>query len=594
MTPSAPPLLRLLGIVPFAVLALATPGPASAVAAPRAADTRDERSDILLTVANEPSGPPAGAHGDPAPPATTLAGHDVVLDASEKLLSWVQPQDQAYATVVRLAFEQLLDGFPVETNGLPTWLAYCCFDGQTRHGTAWPHNPACVYAGLVQGAAAWHAFSGDRRVIDLVRRLLDYQLANGTTPADAAWEWPSVPYASSDPGAVRYRGAHDFLYAEKDDLRPRLGRGDGYGVIEPDKVGELGLAYLTAWKLTEDLRYRDAALACARALARHVRSGDAERSPWPFRVVAETGVAREEYCASLGSTLRLFDELERLGIGEVGDWRRARGMAWAWLEAYPFRNDVWANYFEDLFWIPKPTNLNQYDAAEMARYLVENEDRDPEWRDRAGHLLEWVERTFGQDTAKEKGVQWGAVTVSEQVEYTYKMGSHTSRFASVLAEWSERTGDPAAREKAFRSFNWASYMCDRRGVVRVGPVEASHWFSDGYGDYVRHFMAGMGAVPEWAPRGEDHLLRSSSVVPEVAYEPRTVRYRTFDAAGEEVLRLSFEPSGVTVDGRPLSRVERGSEGGWGFDPATGVLRVRRSDGRRVTIEGAASPRKRVR
>ena len=96
----------------------------------------------------------------------------------------------------------------------------------------------------------------------------------------------------------------------------------------------------------------------------------------------------------------------------------------------------------------------------------------------------------------------------------YKMGSHTARFASVLALWHERTGDPVAREKAFRSFNWASYMCDRRGVVRVGPLEASHWFSDGYGDYIRHFMVGMGAVPDWAP-GEDHLLRSSSVVTDV-------------------------------------------------------------------------------
>jgi hypothetical protein len=529
-----------------------------------------------------------------ASPASTLAGHDLVLDADGKLLSWVQPQDRAYATVVRLAFEQLLEGFPVEENGLPTWLGYCCFDGATLHGGDWPHNPACVYAGLVQGAAAWYAFSGDRRVIDLVRRVLDYQLANGTTPEGGAWEWPAVPYASSDPGAVRYRGAHDFLYANKDDPRPRLGRGDGYGVIEPDKVGELGFAYLTAWKLTEDLRYRDAALACARALARHVRAGDGERSPWPFRVVAETGIVREEYCANLAPTLRLLDELSRLGIGEVAEWSRVRQVAWAWLERFPFQNDIWANYFEDLFWIPKPTNLDQYDAAEMARYLVENPGRDPRWRDRASHLLAWVERTFGGDTDEEKGVQWGAVTISEQVEYTYKMGSHTSRFASALAEWSERTGDPAAREKGFRSFNWASYMCDERGVVRVGPVEPSHWFSDGYGDYIRHFMAGMGAVPEWAPRGEDHLVRSSSVVPEVAYERERVRYRTFDPSGEEVLRLSFEPARVTVDARPLGRLETAGDSGWSFDPKTAVLRVRRPDGRQVAIEGAPSPRRRRR
>jgi hypothetical protein len=527
-----------------------------------------------------------GAARAVSPPATsgaTLAGHPVVLDGSGKLLSWVDPQDRAYATVVRLAWEQLLTGFPVEENGLPTWLAYCCFDEKTLRGTAWPHNPACVYAGLVQGAAAYHAFSGDRRVLDLVRRALDHQLANGTTPADPAWAWPSVPYASSDHGAVRYRGAHDFLYAEKDDPRPRLGRGDGYGVIEPDKVGELGLAYLTAWKLTGDGRYREAALAGAAALARHVRAGDAERSPWPFRVVAETGVAREEYCANLAPSLRLLDELARLGLGDVAAWRRARALAGDWLLAHPFRDDTWANYFEDLFWLSRPTNLNQYDAGEMARYLLESPERDPAWEPRARHLLDWIERTFAVSTEKEEGVQWGALTVSEQVEYMYKMGSHTSRFASVEALLHERTGDPAAREKAFRSFNWASYMCDPRGVVRVGPVESSRWFSDGYGDYIRHFMAGMGAVPEWAPAGEDHLLRSSSVVTDVSYVPRAIRYATFDTAGEEVLRLAFEPKAVTGDGRPIARTS--GTPGWSFDPRTGVLRVRRSDARQVRVEG---------
>ena len=234
-----------------------------------------------------------------------------------------------------------------------------------------------------------------------------------------------------------------------------------------------------------------------------------------------------------------------------------------------------------IFWLPKPTNLNQYASGELARYVLEHPDRDPDWREHAGHLIAWMERTFGGDTVKEKGLQWGAITISEQVEYTYKMGSHTARFASVLALWHERTGDPVAREKAFRSFNWASYMCDRRGVVRVGPTETSYWFSDGYGDYIRHFMAGLGAIPEWAPSKEDHLLRSSSVVTEVAYGPGTVRYRAFDDAGEEVLRLSFVPKTVTADATPLGPAAAGP--GFTFDPRTGVLRVRRTGARTVAI-----------
>jgi hypothetical protein len=527
----------------------------------------------------------ADAHDDAREDAT-LAGHTVVLDKSGSLLSWIEPQATAYDQVLRLAWERLLTGFPVEENGLPTWLAYCCFDGQTLRGGSWPHNPACVYAGLARGAASYYAYSGDRRVVDLVRRVLDYQLENGTTPADPSWAWPSVPYASSDHGATRYRGAHDFRYATEKEGTPHLGRGDGYGVIEPDKVGELGLGYLVAWKLTGDARYRDAALRSGRALARRVRAGDADHSPSPFRVVAETGVVREEYGSSLGPTLELLDELARLGLGEASeaeDFRRARRTAWDWLLAYPLRTNVWANYFEDLFWLPKPTNLNQYAPGELARYVLEDPRRDPAWREHAAHLIGWIEDTFGGDTPKEKGRQWGAITISEQTEYTYKMASHTARFASLQALWHERTGDASARDKAFRGFNWASYMCDRRGVVRVGPVESSYWFSDGYGDYLRHFMAALGAVPEWAPAGMDHLLRSSSVVTRVEYAPGRVDYETFEDSGDEVLRLSFTPRSVTAEGKALARTAEGA--GWTFDTASDVLRIRRKDARVVAVSG---------
>jgi hypothetical protein len=536
---------------------------------------------VLLLVLPLGMGTVRSQSSGPATPER-LAGHDVVLDANGRLLSWVQPQNAAYATVARLAWDRLLTGFPIEANGLPTWLSYCCFDRDTLHGTEWPHNPACVWAGLADGAAAYYAYSGDRRVIDFMRRVLDYHLANGTTPADRSWAWPSVPYASADHGDIRYRGAHDFRYAGPDDP-PRLGRGDGYGVIEPDKVAELGNAYLTVWQLTEDLRYRDAALACAKALARHVRPGDAAHSPWPFRVVAETGFVREEYTANVAPALRLFDRLTRLRLGDSAAWQRARQTAWAWLLAHPFQNDVWSNYFEDVPWQPDTKNVNQYVAGELARYLLEHPEQDPQWRVHAGHLIQWIERTFGGDTPKETGVQWGAVTISEQAEYMYKMGSHTARFASILALWHEKTGDAAAKDKALRSFNWASYMCDRRGVVRVGPTEQSLWFSDGYGDYIRHFMAGMGAVAEWAPAGENHLLRSTSVVPAVDYAPGRIRYRVFEGRGEDVLRVTFAPVAVQLDGKSVKETPTGP--GWRYDAAAGVLKIRREGATTVSVSG---------
>jgi len=190
------------------------------------------------------------------------------------------------------------------------------------------------------------------------------------------------------------------------------------------------------------------------------------------------------------------------------------------------------------------------------------------------------------DTGTEAAKQWGADTVSEQFHYMYKMASHTARYASVLALWHEKTGDPRALEKALRSFAWATYMCRDSGVVNLGPVEQSVWFTDGYGDYVRHFLAGMGSVPAWAPAGEDHLLRSSSVIRDVSYRPGEVAFAACDPDGKEVLRLSFRPARVTADGRTLVRRRDLRKPGWTFDQASGVLRLRRENARLVRIAAA--------
>ena len=153
----------------------------------------------------------------PFPPASwaaeTFNGHQVILDSSGKLLPWVNPQDQAYDRVMRLAWDYLLNVVPVESNGLKTYYSYCCIDTATLKGTAWPHNSAGLYAMLADSAAAYYAYSGDRRVVDLVQGLLDYEIVHGTTPA--AWIWGGVPYASADHGATEYRGAFEFQYDKR-------------------------------------------------------------------------------------------------------------------------------------------------------------------------------------------------------------------------------------------------------------------------------------------------------------------------------------------------------------------------------------------
>jgi hypothetical protein len=490
-----------------------------------------------------------------------LFWHDVRLDNDGKLLSW-SDSNSPYNEVVTRAWG-MFKKIPVQPNGLKTYIAYPVFTGPMDKDSAlftgrdWTHNPGGLFAMLTDSGMLYYAYSGDEEIPPLIREILDYIIANGSTePND---NWSSVPYASSDGGALKYRGADDKRY----DNNPRYqGRGDGIGFIEPDKIGELGLAYLRFYEYSGEKKYLDAAKLCADALAKHVQAGDDGNSPWPFRVDAKTGkIFRERYTSNTIGPIKLLDEMIRLRLGDTGAYRKARKIAWDWLMKYPMQNNVWTQYFEDIYiYSSYKTNINQYCPLETARYLLEHPECDNQWREHAEKLIQWVRVRFARDTRTmrglpEKGNQWGAEVVSEQVNDLDKMTSHTSRYASVLALFYEKTGDVNAMERAFRSFNWASYGCREDGLVKTSIEEGTgYWFSDGYGDYMRHFLRGMASVPQWALPNENHLLKSSSIVRSIKYGEDKIVYRTFDAESEELFKLGYQPLKIVVGDKELKTV----------------------------------------
>jgi len=111
------------------------------------------------------------------------------------------------------------------------------------------------------------------------------------------------------------------------------------------------------------------------------------------------------------------------------------------------------------------------------------------------------------------------------------------------------------------------------------------WFTDGYFDYVPHLIDGMASLPGLAPADTDHMLRSTSAVQNISYQPYQISYRTFDADGTQKLRLTFQPSQIIADGELLSRFETlGIEPGWLFDPSLNVLTIKPGS-REVLIGG---------
>lgn len=509
----------------------------------------------------------------------SLCSYKKTLTPDGKLLSWYKPEvpGAAYSQVMKLASEYIKKSTPIDpSTGLKLYYISCCFHGPHMRSEAdykagktwedWMNNPACVFAGLVQSLVLdYRVYSGDSSYVSIVKEMLDYQLENGTTPAN--FVWGNVPYASADPGSKKYFGATKW---EKEAMR-----GDGKNGVEPDKIGELGYAYLKFYEVTEQKKYLTAAINCADALAKNAKKVTSEtsnfstfkiESPWPFRVNAETGVVIDKYTSHIIDIIRLFDELLRvkdvikLDPTKAEAYKKTRDMAWSWLydKNGPMKTFVWNGYFEDIPNDTFLTNRNQVSPMETARYLIKNPSLDKNIDVSVPSLMYFVKNVFGLE---------GEPAIKEQTWCFEPMGSHTARYASICALWYERTGDSKYKDEAFYHFNFATYATDQNGIVRVGPTWPGTWFSDGYSDYIKHFMDGLAAIPEWAPENENHLLRSTSAVQKIKYADKKIYIKTFDNSGKMVFRLKEKPKSILNNGKPSTEMD------WKALNTGGVLKI---------------------
>jgi hypothetical protein len=508
-----------------------------------------------------------------------LPWHRAVLDDQGKLLAWYRPRDGlGYDHVLRLGWRFIERRVPPAV-----YLHYPVFDERTLKGIYWQHNPAFLYASFVDSLVSWYPYSADRRAVTTVKAMLDYHLAHGTTPK--GWAWSRVPFATSCGG--------DRTYGRCLAGMPR----GFYGGGEPDKIGLLGLGYLRFYELTGGRRYLRAAVEGGNALARHVRAGDAKHTPWPFRVDLRTGAVLEgaQFGGLVVGPVSLLDELIRIGAGNTPAYRRARDLAWSWMLDNQLNPDSaawnrWSGFYEDV--ALNPLSRNQAVPTITAMYLVRRgADVDPSWVDHAASLVEWVRTSFG------RGPFFGAWAIDEQLVpgrggccSPAGLGSTTSRWAVVNAMLYASTGDPGARERAVRSLNYATYFVSSDGHTSCCGRRSGneHWFSDGYGDFLRHFNWAMAAMPEVAPKRQDHLLGSTSVVQAVTYRPLRIEYRTFDAGAVDVLRLSFRPRRVLAGSTPLAAARDLRATGYVLEALDGgdfVLRIRHDDARRIVVTG---------
>ncbi len=478
--------------------------------------------------------------------------HEVETDANG-ILPWYDPEHlgRSYDYVLRQVWNYW-NSLPMMPNGYK-------YHVQFRIANSPDHEKGADEGGLGgdqigMAMASWrlyYAYTGNQELIADMKYMADTYLELGLSPAN--YSWPHITYpcninAGIDPGEAKTEGTIPLIY--NGDTR------DGVGITQPDKAGSFAYEMLMLYEMTGETKYLVAAKKMAETLASHVKPGDFENAPLPFKVDAETGEVVAPYTSNWVSTIKLFEELIRLGEGSYTD--EATTIK-EFLKNVVIPNHKYGPFFEDIIGYSE-TSIN---AVTLAMYILEQGPSwGADWQADAKNILTFCKEKFSIETqpyrknryqveykAAEYKNLYKVIPIAEQTAYMIAGNSHTSRYASIVLMYGEKTGNTRGEAMAIKQLSWATYMVKSNGQ-NCYPQDGV-WLTDGYGDYVRHYLRAMAAHPELAPDNSNHLLRTTSVVSDISYSDKSIKYSTFDAESSELFRLVSKPRSITVGGKKL-------------------------------------------
>ena len=521
--------------------------------------------------------------------------HNIHLNAADNtILPW-------YSTDPGKSFDYVIDkvwnfwnSMRSDKNGLPYYMNHQVWrdDFNDRRGIGGDQ-----FQMALSSWSLFYAYTGNETVKEEMKFIADYYITHSLSPADAAW--PDIPYPYN---TLIYSGIYD---------------GDmiiGRGYTQPDKAGSLGLELIKLYKMTStttypnitDKIYLETAVKIANTLAIHVVKGDEEFSPLPFKVSAITGETGRllnnsgdgkasqlsSYTSNWSGTLELFLDLIKLKAGDTENYKKAFDTILEWMKNYPLKNNRWGPFFED---VPGWSDT-QINAVTFAQFMMNHQEYFPEWKQEVKGIFSWVYETLGN----REWEKYGVVVVNEQTAYRVPGNSHTSRQGSAELQYSALSGDQSYVTNAIRQLFWATYMVDDDGKNCYPRDEI--WMTDGYGDYVRHYLRAMAWWPELAPSDQIHLLSSTSVIQVVEYPQNLnkfrmhektvnkddmimIRYRTFDTISTEIIKLPVKPGKVLIGETSIPEADRNDSDCWSWKPMKngGLLTVRHRSGNNVSV-----------
>jgi hypothetical protein len=389
---------------------------------------------------------------------------------------------------------------------------------------------AYVLSGLVD----YYRYSGDPAAIALVHLQAEALLDHCLTPADHPWP--------------------NFLISVPVKGKP-YGKCDPNGMIQLDIVAEVGIGLLKAYQMTGNQRWFDACKHWGNLFAKNCNRLPGQ-PPWGRYANPESAKWKNnKQTGGVAFILYFLDDLVRLGhTGKNNEIVQARDAGRAYLRDVLLPlwtvNDTWGRNYWDWEDPVQAENVTEF----VCRYMMDNKDAFPNWRNDVRNILTLFFHRTSVCPKSAGEVYSGAWAFPESAGCCGRsLWYGPMELAVPMAQYAAETGSPWAREIARRMQILATYDGHETGVsednIDGGFVVNADWFKIAHPMALKHLLGTIAWMPEeFAPAGENHIVRSTAVVRQVLDNEAVLSFRTFDAPAGTITVLRLASAPITVVG----------------------------------------------
>ncbi len=208
-----------------------------------------------------------------------------------------------------------------------------------------------------------------------------------------------------------------------------------------------GLAYLSLFKTTKDVKYLDAAMN----IANYYKNNVLANGSWYLQILEKSGLpTRKNYCSSFG-ILTFLSEIKE--ITDEDEWDKLTEGYFNYLNKSRLDNYNWEGQFEDVPVTANYYNLTHVDADDMIAHILKNKSEDAKMVDSALELMRFVEDQFvvwGEYAPwiKENHPEVRSPAGLEQYYCYWPIDGSTGKIARTFLEVYKATKDKLYLEKA--------------------------------------------------------------------------------------------------------------------------------------------------